>query len=221
MLKAIFGEIYPMEGNPLITDPVLIDEIFNREAERRKQALAILERLDLFKRWSRFGVPTLVGAVRYGLAVRRDIDMEVYAGDARIEHGFEVMAEVAQLPGIWKVRFSNELDSPDQGLYWGLRYRAEGVLDREGEIWKVDCWYLRNDHPWAHWGERFAEAMERVLTPETRCVILEIKEAIPGDEAPGIDIYRAVLKGGVRSPEEYRAWIAEHRMGRMQMWLPT
>jgi hypothetical protein len=192
------------------------ESIFIRADERCTEALEILTRLDLFRRWSRFGRAVLVGAVRYGLAVKRDIDMNVFAANPCIADGFEVLAEVAQLPGIWKVRFMNELSGPDQGLYWGLRYR-----DETGEIWKVDCWYMRNDHPDAHWAEEFTTALERTLTLETRRAILEIKEANQTDpDVHGIDVYRAVLQGGVRSPEAFASWIKEHPLPGIQHWLP-
>jgi hypothetical protein len=194
----------------------IMSDLIIRAEERQRQALEILERLDLFRRWARFGSPVLVGAVRYGLAVKRDIDMEVYGDNPRIEHGFEVMAQVACLPGIWKVRFSNELASPDQGLYWGLRYR-----DETGEIWKIDSWYIGHDHPHAHWVEKFAAALDRTLTPETRRAILEIKEAVQEETGThGIDIYRAVLVGGVRSKDEFTVWIQAHPLPGIQLWLP-
>ncbi len=193
-----------------------LDNIFARAEERNARALEILERLDLFRRWSRFGSPELVGAVGYGLAVRPDIDMDIYSDTPCIEHGFAVMSEVARLPGIWKVRFSNELSGPDQGLYWGLRYRAE-----DGEVWKVDQWYLSQDHPQAHWGEKFAAAMDQVLTKDTRRVILEIKEATQGDpDVHGMDVYRAVLEGGVHNLEMFRDWFPEHQTRGISLWLP-
>ncbi len=204
----------------ILSREAALDDIFARAEERNARALEILERLDLFRRWSRFGSPELVGAVRYGLAVRPDIDLDVYtndpSSDLRIEHGFAVMSEVARLPGIWKVRFSNELSGPDQGLYWGLRYRAE-----DGEVWKVDQWFLTQDHPQAHWGEKFAAAMDQVLTIETRRAILEIKEATQGDpDMHGIDVYRAVLEGGVRNLEMSRDWFPEHHTRGISLWLP-
>ena len=108
-----------------------MDDVLLRAAKRRERALRIIEKLDLLQRWSRYGSPVIVGAVRHGLMVALDIDMEIYSDNPKIEHGFEVMSGVARLPGVWKVRFSNELAGPDQGLYWQIRYR-----DQEGDVWK-------------------------------------------------------------------------------------
>lgn len=194
-----------------------MDDLLLRAEHRRERALRIIQELGLLRRWSRRGSPVIVGAIRHGLVVALDIDMEVYSEHPRIEHGFEVMSEVARLPGVWKIRFTNQLDDDDDpGLYWQIRYR-----DQEGEVWNVDSWLLGHDHPYAHGAERFADAMAKALTDETRRAILEIKESLQGEEVVrGIDIYRAVLEGGVRSPSEFRCWVAEHRSSGLVLWMP-
>ena len=188
-----------------------------RAEKRRARALNVLKELDLLQRWSRYGSPVVVGAIKHGLMVALDIDMEIYSGDPRIEHGFEVVSEIARLPGVWQVRFSNELESPDQGLYWRIRYR-----DDQGDVWKIDSWLLCHDHPHAHLAERFADAMHETLTNETRRAILEVKEALEGETGlRGIDVYRAVLEGGVRSPAEFWRWIEENQPSGIVLWLPA
>jgi hypothetical protein len=171
-----------------------------------------------------------VGSVRLGLVVALDIDIEIYTDAPRIEHGFDVMSKLAALPGVWKIYFSNELDaractneraSEHQGLYWQIRYR-----DQIGDVWKVDNWLMTWDHHHAHWAEEFADAMQKALTDQTRRTILEIKEALlSADVEPraraGIDIYRAVLEGGVRCPSECTQWITEHQKQGATSWRPS
>ena len=194
-----------------------MDDVLLRAEKRQERALSVIGRLGLLERWSCYGSPVLVGAIRYGLMVALDIDMEIYSDNPKIEDGFELMSEVARLPGVWKVRFSNELEGPDQGLYWQIRYR-----DEEGEVWKVDNWLVSHDHPHAHWGEKFEDAMQRALTNETRRAILEIKECLLGEAGVrGIDIYRAVLEGGVRRLDEFKDWLAEHEASGIILWLPS
>lgn len=53
------------------------------------------------------------------------IDLEIYYDAPTVEPGFALVSELARQPAIWKVRFSNELDRPDQGLCWQLRYRDD------------------------------------------------------------------------------------------------
>lgn len=194
-----------------------MDDVLLRAEKRREQALDIVERLDLLTRWSCCGSPVIVGAIRYGLVVALDIDMEIYTDGPSIEQGFEVMSRIASLPGVWQVRFSNELNGPDQGLFWQIRYR-----DEAGSVWEIDNWLVDHDHPHAHWGDKFADAMQKALTDETRRAILEIKEALLGEAGiRGIDVYRAVLEGGVRSLSEFRHWMGEYKPSGMILWLPS
>ena len=194
-----------------------MDEILHRAEERRRRASDVIKTLGLIERWSRYGKPVIVGAVKTGLVVALDIDMEIYSDDPRIEHGFEVMSELAVLPGVWKIRFSNELENPDQGLYWQIRYR-----DEVGDVWKIDSWLIDFNHPHAHWAEKCADAIQKVLANQTRRAILEIKEALLGEpEVRGIDIYRAVLEGGVRCPDELVQWMAEHKPSGITRWRPS
>jgi len=194
-----------------------MDDILRRAEEKRQQALAILDELDLATLWSPFGRPVVVGAVRYGLVAARDIDMEVYADEPQIRSGFEVMSKVAAHPGVRQVLFLNELQGPDQGLYWQIQFR-----DGHGNPWKLDTWLVGHDHPDAHWCERFGDALSRTLIDESRRTILRIKEAACDDKAGlrGIDVYRAVLEGGVTTLTECQTWLRDHPADGMCHWLP-
>ncbi len=59
------------------------------------------------------------------LLVVSSIDLEIYCDAPTVEPGFTLVSELARQPAIWKMRFSNELDRPDQGLSWQLRYRDD------------------------------------------------------------------------------------------------
>lgn len=194
-----------------------MDAVLERADRIAARAREIVAELGLTERWSKVGAPVSVGALRYGLMVARDIDMEVYSESPEIADGFAVMSGVASLPGVSEVRFVNAMDTPDRGFYWRTDF-----LDRDGERWKIDCWHVGDDHPDAHWCEKFADAMEKALTTETRRAILELKEAArKGDPGIlGIDIYRAVLKDRVRSAEELREWLGRNRSESMSHWLP-
>jgi hypothetical protein len=193
-------------------------EILSREEVRRGRAWAVLERLDLVRRWSRYGRVVIHGALSYRLMVALDIDIGVLAPDPRPEQGFAVVSEAAQIGGVWQVRYRNQLEDPaDPGLYWAIHYRDGGH-----NVWKIDTWLLPIDHPDAGLMERQVEAFGKALTDERREIILAIKEAACGDKAlRGIDIYQAVLQGGQRDAEGCRQWIAEHRVEGINRWLPA
>ena len=194
-----------------------MDEILPRAEKRRGRALDVIETLGLLERWGRFGTPVIVGSVRHGLVVALDIDIHIYTPEPRIDQGFEVMAELALLPGVWEIRFINQLETPDHCLYWRIRYP-----DEEGETWKVDSYSFGPVHPDARWVERFGDVLERVLTDETRRAILEIKEAMQGEDGVrGIDVYRAVLEGRVRGPGEFGDWLAAHEPSEIVYWVPS
>ena len=192
------------------------DELLHRQAQRKQVADQILSHLGLMERWARVGEPSLVGAAAYGLLVAPDIDLEIYCDNPSVDPGFAIVSELARQPAVWKVRFSNELDARDRGLYWQLRYRAH-----DAEIWKIDMWLLGHDHP----GPRSADLvdpMKRALTDEKRHAILGIKEAVLGEpDVHSIEIYEAVLDGGVRAAAEFRAWRSEREPNGLTFWQPT
>lgn len=194
-----------------------MSERIRRAEARFVQAMAILEELKLLDRWSRVGTPCIVGAMAYGLQVAPDIDMEIFCKRPTVEAGFKLLAEVAVHPRIRKVRFANELDGPDQGLYFQLRY-----LHESGEEWKLDMWLLATDHP-GPLSRDLVTPMRRALTDESREAILAIKEQLRAAGHPylSIDIYRAVLDDGVRSPEEFLAWHQRVKPSGLTTWRPV
>lgn len=192
-------------------------ERIRRAEERFVQSMAILEDLNLLDRWRKVGTPCIVGAMGYGLQVAPDIDMEIFCDRPSVEAGFGVMAQVAPHPRIRKVRFANELDGPDRGLYFQLRYRHE-----RGEEWKLDLWLVANDHP-GPLSRDLVTPMRRTLTDTTREAILTVKEYVLANRLnyPSIDIYRGVLEGGARSPAEFLAWHERVKPAGLTNWRPT
>ncbi|MBA2286418.1 MAG: hypothetical protein H0W02_13125 [Ktedonobacteraceae bacterium] len=192
-------------------------DILDQAEERLRKAHEILAELQLFERWQVFGTPILVGAVAYGLAMAPDIDMEIHCDVPRIEDGFSVLRECALHPNVRKARFGNYLDEVDEGLYWRLIYRTD-----EGTDWKIDMWALHRDHggPCAM---PLVEPLRQVLIPETRCAILELKALMQDGSIPrhpSIDIYRAVIDGGVRTGTQLEAWLELHPRPFLTFWKP-
>lgn len=194
-----------------------MSERIRRAEVRFVQAMAILEDLRLLDRWGQVGTPCIVGAMAYGLQVAPDIDLEIFCHRPTVQAGFGVLSAVAPHPRIGKVRFANELDGPDQGLYFQLRYRHES-----GEEWKLDMWLVANDHP-GPLSREMVTPMRRALTDETREAILAIKERVRAGrlDYPSIDIYQAVLEGGARSLEEFLAWHEGVKPMGLTTWRPN
>jgi hypothetical protein len=195
-----------------------MDKLTERAAGHLRTAMQILADLKLLERWEAYGDPILVGALAYGLLVQPDIDMEIYCHTPRIEDGFNVLQACAQNPRVKKARFANELDGPDQGLYFQLRY-----LHESGELWKIDMWLISHDHP----GPRAAdlvEPMKRALTNETRRAILEIKEGLLQENLDqgyaSLNVYRAVLDDGVRKLQYFLEWCRNNKTDGLLDWRP-
>ncbi len=174
--------------------------------------------LDLIAKWRRFGRPVLVGAMSFELTVAADIDMEIYCPELKIEHGFQVLSECAMNPRVASAQFVNGLHTPDKALYWQLRYRAD-----DGVEWKIDMWSAPEDYALPR-GEHFVQPMKDALTPETRAAILTLKEARVAGQLSmflSIDLYRAVIEGGVRTVDEWLKWQKTHETGVLSEWKPA
>lgn len=187
-----------------------------RSRARAERAAEIVRRLGLLEAWSRYGRPVVVGAVAHGLTLDPDIDLEVYCPDLDPAHGFAVLAVAARDPGLRETLFRNFLDGQDGAYYWRLLYR-----DDDGTDWKIDMWSAPQDYALPR-GEDLLAPLARALTPETRLAILRLKDwrAATGTELLSIDLYRAVLEGGVRDPDGLAAWLAGHETGRLTDWKP-
>jgi hypothetical protein len=194
-----------------------MSDVLEESRQRAGQAHEILARLQLFNRWRAFGTPVLVGAVAYGLTMAHDIDIEIYCDRPRVEDGFVVLRECAVIENVWKARFGNYLLEKDEGLYWRLDYRTGDGVD-----WKIDMWLLRRDHP-GPCAAQLVEPLRAALTPETRRTILELKSLIQTGSiprCPSIDVYRAVIDGGIRSSTELSDWLESHPRDYLTYWKP-
>jgi hypothetical protein len=191
--------------------------VIEQSIRKRRMAEEILAELQLLQRWSRFGRPVIAGALAYDLIFDYDIDMEIYCPDLKIEHGFDVLGACALNPQVRQAAFTNGLETPDKALYWRLKY-----LDGHGNEWKIDMWSAPEDYPLPR-AENLIVPMQRALNPESRAAILALKQARKTDSSLkclSIDIYRAVIDDGVRTPAQLRLWLEQHETGILTDWKP-
>jgi hypothetical protein len=194
-----------------------MSERLQKAYELQRKAYAVIERLGLNTIWAEVGNPVLVGSVRFGLISKPNIDYEIYTPVPKIADGFSVIRRIAETPGVTHIDYANFLQSPDPGLYWRIDY-----VDDAGLTWDIDNWLVPDDHPHAGVADNLADAMARVLTDETREKILKIKEAIYGTlTTRGIEIYKAVLRDRIDSPDAFREWHTRNATGRdIDRWHP-
>lgn len=189
-----------------------------RASKLQQQAHCVIRTLKLRERWEEVGDVTFSGSSIFGLMIQPNIDMEVYTDAARPGAGFNVVAEIADIPGIRRVNFRNQLDdSEDPGLYWYLQYR-----DGLGQDWSIDTWLVPRDSPLPVYPGRFAEAMCERLNDELRCRILEIKYRSHRNDlgSRGIDVYKAVLHDGIETYDGFVKWLEQNPAKRFEPWMP-
>jgi len=220
MVESGLGFSYTISGMSSIKSQYLgdiMDTALSRAADRLRIAQHILADLQLVERWRAFGMPIVVGAVAYGLVVAPDIDLEIYCDEPTIRDGFTVLRDCTLQPRVYKARFANELEGPNQGLYWQLRYRHDN-----GQEWKIDMWSVRHSHP-GPCSAALIEPIKQALTDETRQAILELKEQTLLDNTlprGSIHIYRAVLDDGIRNFDQFKIWLERNSITGLVTWIP-
>ena len=95
----------------------------------------------------------------------------------------------------------------DERHYYSVRWETAA-----GDEWKIDISFWLTDAPRDY--PPYTERLKRQLTDETRLAILWIKDIwhrLPTypDEGGAFDVYEAVLRGGVRTPEQFDAYLRE------------
>lgn len=171
---------------------------------------AVVDALGLNQSLAAVGEPVRVGGSALGLLVKRDIDITVVCpdlGKAVHEAVVGIGAELARHHRVERVLFRNDTgdwntdaDYPD-GFYLGV-----GCRSAAGDDWNLDIWFV--DEPERQPDLQHIRSMPARLSPEIRTAIIEIKKAYLGrpeygKSVNGFEIYRAVVDGGVRTPEEF------------------
>lgn len=192
--------------------------LLDKAARVSARARQIVAELEIVESWKAVGARAeLVGSLRTGLQIgHRDVDFHIYSNPFTISASFEAVGRIASHPHIRSVAYANLLDAEDRCLEWHATYSPDGA-----ESWQIDMIHLHPESPYVGFFEDVADRIERALTPETRCAILAIKDAVPaGQKVMGIRVYQAVLRDGVRTWDEFRAWDAKNPADGIITWKP-
>ncbi len=184
--------------------------------ENTKAAFAVLRKLRAVAAWDMQGAEVhVVGSLINGLYYNsRDIDLHVYTDIFDMGYGFAVMAQIAAQPGVQKITFTNLLDAPDACCEWHVFYK-----DEQGQDWTLDIIHIVRGSQFDGFFERQATLIKEMLTGETRAAILQIKKALSGTEhIGGIWIYLAVLRDGIRTPEDFKIWYEKQDKNQIITW---
>lgn len=197
-------------------------ELLARELGRQAEADAAVADLGLDEALSALGTPARTGGCALGVLVKRDVDITVACPvltPAVREHVVELAALLARHDRVRQVifrddtnRWNAEPEAYPDGLYIGIRYRADDEPG-SGAEWNFDIWFV--DEPERQPDLGHLRTLRPRLTEETRVAILRIKEAWVarpeyGREVDGNRIYGAVLDDGVRDLEAFEDWFTRH-----------
>ena len=81
--------------------------------------------------------------------------------------------------------------------------------------------HLLNDSPYVGYVEKVSERIMAVLTEETRKAILTIKNSIHTEKnIMGIQIYKAVIKDGIRDVDSFWKWKNKQSANDIIKWIP-
>ena len=181
--------------------------LLDQQQALQDEAAAVLDDLTLLPLLQEVGRPVQVGSVALGLMVARDIDVTVLCPVLDTTTIFTVLAPLAGHPRIRELHFRDDTghrnvdpNYPDW-VYWGPRYRSVAGTD-----WNLDVWFIQEDS--RQFDLEHLESLPPKLTPETREAILSIKDSCLGRPwYSSYGIYTAVLDHGVRTHQEYRAYV--------------
>lgn len=191
-------------------------EILSRE--RCIRAHDILRRSGIVEAWQQAGAEVnLVGSLRMGLMMKhRDIDLHIYSSPLTLETSFAAMARVAANPSIGRIECRNLMSTPEHCIEWHAEW-----LEPDGETWTIDMIHIERGSHYDGYFERMADGVMRVADPDMRRAILRLKWLTPdGEHIMGVEYYRAVIEGGVRTFDELQAWRAAHPVEGVVEWIP-
>ena len=186
------------------------EELLARQEERQAEAAAVLADLGVMVLLSRIGRPVQTGSAALGLMVARDIDVTTLCPSLDVAGSFDIGRTLAMHPRVQRVTFRNDTGRwntdtryPD-GLYWMVDYVTEG-----GTAWKLDLWLIQEGT--TQFDLEHVRTLPDRLDHERRAAILRIKEArhdrTDAARKPSYEIYEAVLDHGIRTPDEFQAYL--------------
>ena len=181
-------------------------DLIARQAALQRSGAGLLARL------APLGPLMPTGSFVSGLMVWPDLDVMLLGGPSFGPHDvLALLGRVVDMPGLTAFACTDERG--ERSPTGERRDERFHVALRAGE-WQVDLSvWLHDDHANVTAYHRHLAAS---LTDEQRLTILRIKDAwhrrpeYP-DEVGGSDVYTAVLDHGVRTPEQFGAWLRRPR----------
>jgi hypothetical protein len=199
--------------------PVSDDELLARQSALQAEAREVLSELSLATLFADVGPLLLTGSFVSGLMCWRDIDVMVLAGgDFSPQDVLALAQRIVGQVAVTSLEYHDERGPRcPTAQVRDERYHVPFTVERAGQSWRIDLTLWLHD---AHLNvTRWHEELRERITPGQRSAVLRIKDVwhrrpdYP-DQVGGLDIYTAVIDDGVRTPDQFAAWLADHRLPR-------
>jgi len=196
-----------------------MSEVLQKAAVNQDRAWKIIENTRIIEIWESIGAEiNLVGSLKTGLlADHLDIDFHIYTDSCSISESFKAISLLAENNRINKIEYINLLNEDDMCLEWHALYE-----DEQNDIWQIDMIHIAKASPYAGVFEEVAERIINALTPESKEIILTIKNTACrlNRKVPGINVCRAVIEGKVKTYSEFLAYESQNKTEGIILWKP-
>ena len=188
-------------------------ELAARQDALQAEAREVLATPGLAALLTEIGPPLFAGSFVSGLMCWREVDVMVLVSqDFSPSDVMRLAGRIAGLAGVTGLEYRDERGPRcATGQVRDERYHLPVTMDRMGHTWLIDLtlWLHDPHHNVTRWHEELRER----ITAEQRRAVLRIKDEwhqrpeYPG-QVGGLEVYTAVLEDGVRTPEQFAAWLA-------------
>ncbi len=202
------------------------EDLWARQAALQAEASEVLAGLDLATIFADIGPVLLTGSYVSSLMCWPDLDVMVHVGGGFTPRDvLRSLQRIVDLPGVVGFDYRDERGprSPT-GSTRDERYHVPIALSRNGQTWRIDLTQWLND-PHANL-TAWHESLRERITVEQRSAVLRIKDVwhrLPSypDHVSGTQIYTAVLDDGVRTPQQFDAWLIDNGYPAHDGYQPT
>ncbi len=195
-----------------------MNDILRLALQNQEKARKIIEELQLIPIWKSVGAdPHLVGSLRMGLLMKhRDIDFHIYSDPLEVSQSFAAIQKMAENPAIRQIEYKNLSDTEEKCIEWHAWY-----TDHTNELWQIDMIHILKGSFYDGYFEKMADRIVSLLTPETKQLILQLKNDTPESEKiMGVEYYQAVLRDGIQNYADFEKWRIHHPVNGILHWIP-
>ena len=194
--------------------PASDHDLAARQSALHAEAAALLKELEGSGVFNDIGPLEVTGSYISELMCWPEVDLGLLVGtNYSPADVLNLISRVLELPGVFGFDYRDErADRSPTGLVREERYHVRFLIDRGGKVWQLDLTLWLHD---LHQNvTAWHEALRNKINDDQRAAVLRIKDVwyqLPSypDKIGGLEIYTAVIEDGVRTPNEFRSWLAD------------